>query len=69
LAIVPWVHPLIRLVPACPRPKPFHDAGHGEVVDPSGTQPVAKFIRAIAAPVDGPGQDLLPVTDHEEVTG
>ena len=49
--------------------KPSQLAGHGDCVDPSGTHPVANDARPTAAPVEGPGQDLSPVTDHDEVTG
>ena len=40
-------------------------AGHGDPESPFASHPVANDFRPIAAPVEGPGQDLSPVTDHD----
>jgi hypothetical protein len=51
-AMGPAVH---KLVPAWFRSIPSQAAGHGETVDPRGTQPVANDLDPIELPVVGPG--------------
>jgi hypothetical protein len=69
LFAAPCVQPLIKSVPAWLRTTLSHFGPQGDAPPPTGVQPAANDAEPIAAPVDGPGHDLLPLTGQDAVTG